>query len=208
MGDAIMHRVCYRPVIDDGDRIELWDDERIVHSETDENGCLELWTVTPIDDSPRRAKSDEQLSEELATWRDDHEIKADGGTETIDKSQTVREAAQPVVTALQGCKRSDHCNRLAAFIEDRLARPQLDYEDLMYPCRCHRDDGLVLRVEDETQTNYVEYGAGDLFYWMTDDDRTMQSAIDVGKLWRAFRVYHIDVEPVVIEDTPFGEDSA
>ena len=159
---------------------------------------------------------------------DDKEIKADGGVDrfgwsderwerevrekkrrgqdSLDKSQTVREAAQLLVTTLRACRRSDHCHRLAAFIEDRLARPQLDYEDLMYPCRCHRDDGLILRVEDETQTNWLQYGAGDLFYWMTDDERTMQSAIDMDKLWRAFRVYQIDVTPVLDDDTPFRED--
>jgi hypothetical protein len=139
---------------------------------------------------------------------EDQEVKADGGTETIDESQTVREAAQPLVTTLRGCRRSDHCHRLAEVATGDATVDSLDYEDLFFPLRCHRDDGLVLRVEGPSGQNWLQYGAGDLFYWMTDDERTMESAVDPFELWDAISPGSVEVEPVLVEDTPFGEDSA
>jgi hypothetical protein len=139
---------------------------------------------------------------------EDEEIKADGGTETIDESQTVREAVHPLVTMLRACRRSDHCHRLAEVAEGAAPVDSLDYEDLFFPLRCHRGDGLVLRVEGPSGQNWLQYGAGDLFYWMTDDERSLLSAIETNNLWRAFHVYQIDVEPVLIENTPYGDEQS
>jgi ribosomal protein L37E len=132
--------------------------------------------------------------------------RTDGGTETIDESQTVREAAQPLATTLRGCRRSDHCHRLAEVVTGAATVDALDYEDLFYPLRCHRDDGLVLRVEGPSGQNWLQYGSGDLFYWMTDDERTIVSAVDPFELWDAISPGSVEVEPVLVEDTPFGED--
>lgn len=134
------------------------------------------------------------------------ERRADGGTETIDESQTVREAAQPLVTMLRGCKWTSRCNRLAEVAAGDATVDALDYEDLFYPMRCHRDDGLVLYVDAGAMDNWLQYGAGDLFYWMTDDERTMESAVDPFDLWDAISPGSVEVEPVLVEDTPFGED--
>jgi hypothetical protein len=159
---------------------------------------------------------------------EDQEVKADGGTERfgylderwerevrekkkrgqdgLDESQTVREAAQPLVTSLRGCRRSDHCHRLAEVVTGAATVDSLDYEDLFYPLRCHRDDGLVLRVELTGSTRWMQYGAGDLFYWLSDADRSLASAIETNNLWEALQSGMIEVEPVLVEDTPFGED--
>lgn len=137
---------------------------------------------------------------------EDEEIKADGGTERIDESQTVRDAVQPLLTTLRGCRRSDHCHRLAEVVTGAARADSLDYEDLFHPLRCHREDGLVLRVEGPSGQNWLQYGSGDLFYWMTDDERTMESAVDPFELWDAIEPGSVEIQPVMIEDTPFGED--
>jgi hypothetical protein len=137
---------------------------------------------------------------------EDQEIKADGGTETIDESQTVREAVQPLVTTLRGCRRSDHCHRLAEVVTGAATVDSLGFEDLFYPMRCHHDDGLVLRVEGPSGQNWLQYGSGDLFYWMTDDERTMESAVDPFELWDAISPGSVEVDPVLVENTPYGED--
>lgn len=136
----------------------------------------------------------------------DPEYRADGGTETIDESQTVRDAVQPLLTTLRGCRRSDHCHRLAEVVTGAATVDSLGYEDLFHPLRCHREDGLVLRVEGPSGQNWLQYGSGDLFYWMTDDERTMESAVDPFELWDAIEPGSVEVEPVLVEDTPFGED--
>jgi len=137
---------------------------------------------------------------------EDDDVETDGGTETIDESQTVRDAAQPLVTTLRGCRRSDHCHRLAEVVTGAATVDSLDYEDLLYPLRCHRDDGLVLRVELTGSTRWMQYGAGDLFYWLSDADRSLASAIETNNLWEALQSGMIEVEPVLIENTSFGED--
>lgn len=159
---------------------------------------------------------------------EDEEIKADGGTDwfgysderwerevrekkrrghdSLDESQTVREAAQPLVTTLRGCRRSDHCHRLAEVVTGAATVDSLDYEDLFYPMRCHRDDGLVLRVEGPSGQNWLQYGSGDLFYWMTDDERTLESSVDPFELWDAISPNSVEVEPVLVENTPYGDD--
>lgn len=136
----------------------------------------------------------------------DPERRADGGTEGIDKSQTVREAAQPAVTTLQVCRRSDHCHRLAEVVTRAAPVDSLDYEDLFYPMRCHRDDGLVLRVEGDARQSWIEYGPGDLFFWMGEGDRSLENAVEPNNLWEALQAGMIDVQPVMIEDTPHGDD--
>lgn len=132
--------------------------------------------------------------------------RTDDGTEGIDRSQTVREAAQPVATMLRGCRRSDHCHRLAEAVIGAVRADQLGREDLLYPLRCHRDDGLVLRIEGGAQVNWMQYGAGDLFYWLTEDDRTLSNAIETNNLWEALQAHMIEVDPVLIGDTPHGDE--
>jgi hypothetical protein len=124
----------------------------------------------------------------------------------IDESQTVREAAQPVVTMLQDCGRSDHCNRLAEVMSGPETAESINREDLLYPMRCHRDDGLVLRVEADARVNWMQYGVGDLFYWLMEDERTLSTAVETINLWEALQAGMIDVQPVLIEDTPYGDD--
>jgi hypothetical protein len=124
----------------------------------------------------------------------------------IDESQTVREAAQPVVTMLRECDRSDHCHRLAEYAAGNATIQDINREDLLYPFRCHRDDGLVLRVEGPAQQNWVQYGPGDLFYWLTEDNRTLKNAIETKDMWYAAQGRVIDVQPRFIEDTPYGDD--
>jgi len=124
----------------------------------------------------------------------------------IDESQTVREAVQPVVTMLRGCDRSDHCHRLADVVRG-IAQPQdINREDLFYPFRCHRDDGLVLHVKGDARQNWIEYGPGDQFHWITQDNRNLSNAINTNNLWEALQAGMIDVQPRFIEDTPYGDD--
>jgi len=124
----------------------------------------------------------------------------------IDESQTVREAAQPVVTMLRGCDRSDHCHRLAEVMTGGATWENIDPEDLFYPFRCHRDSGLVLHVKGDAQQNWIEYGPGDMFFWINQNDRNLSSAINTGNLWHALQADVIDVHPVMIEDTPYRDD--
>ena len=124
----------------------------------------------------------------------------------IDESQTVREAAQPVVSMLRECDRSDHCRRLAGFTAGRITVQGINREDLFYPFRCHRDSGLVLHVEGDAQQNWIEYGPGDMFFWINQNDRNLSSAINTNNLWEALQAGMIDVQPVMIQDTPYGDD--
>jgi len=124
----------------------------------------------------------------------------------IDESQTVREAAQPVGMILEVCEQSDHCNRLAEVMSGPETAESINREDLLYPMRCHRDDGLVLRVEGTDRVNWMQYGVGDFFYWLTEDDRSLSTAIETSNLWEALQAGMIDVQPVMIEDTPYGDD--
>ena len=124
----------------------------------------------------------------------------------IDESQTVREAAQPVVTMLRECGRSDHCNRLAEVVRGDATWQHIDPEDLFYPFRCHRDSGLVLHVEGSAQQNWIEYGPGDQFHWISEDNPNLSNAINTNNLWHALQEGVIDVQPRFIEDTPYGDD--
>jgi hypothetical protein len=163
--------------------------------------------VRPADDNDLETDGGtERFGYSDERWEREVREKKRRGQDSLDKSQTVREAAQPLVTSLRGCRRSDHCHRLADVVRGIAAVEHLDYEDLFFPLRCHRDDGLVLRVEGPSGQNWMQYGAGDLFYWMTDDERTIVSAVDPFELWDAISPGSVEVEPVLVEDTPYGED--
>ena len=41
---------------------------------------------------------------------------------------------------------------------------------------------------------------------MTDDERTMDSAVDPFELWDAISPGSVEVEPVLVENTPFAEE--
>jgi len=113
--------------------------------------------------------------------------------------------AETVADILDRCSSSAECDILQEYMTGQFPRSSLGYEDLFYPLRCHADDGLVLEVDVPGPSWYIEYGAGDLFYQLSDDKRTLETAVDPFPLWDQFKAGNIDLTPVLRKDTPFGE---
>lgn len=114
--------------------------------------------------------------------------------------------AETALEVLSQCSNTGECLALRDYVTGHLPRSDLGYEDLFYPARCHSGDGLVLQVDVPGPNGYIEYGPGDLFYQLSDDERTIETAVDPFSLWNRFKAHEVDITPVLREDTPFGAD--
>ena len=130
----------------------------------------------------------------------------DGGTETIDEAQTVREAAQPDETVADRLRQARHCWPLLKAVTGRKDPEELTYEDWVRPMKltggkvCLRVDATgkhVTYVRRNSAGMLVEFPESPLA-----DDHEQEISPRQFKDW----IEQFDIKPVLVEDTPYGED--
>jgi len=104
------------------------------------------------------------------------------------------------VDVLDGCE-NEHCQRLLNYVHDPgVTIDALDYEDVFWPLRHHRQDGLTVRLSKAgVVVLELQYGAGDFIYHADDDTRTIETALKPFVLWEIMQEGILAVEVTVIE---------
>jgi len=159
---------------------------------------------------------------------EDEEIKADGGTERVghsderwerevrekkergqgglDESQTVADAAQPDETVADRLRQARDCWPLLKALTGRKDPEELTYEDWVRPLKLTGGKVCLKVYHDTDNPGYVPCwlrrrsdGMIDVAGEAADDDplppKTVKTMLRL-----------LEVEPVLVEDTPFGED--
>jgi len=103
--------------------------------------------------------------------------------------------SDPMADLLGSCEER-RCQRLVQVcLDPGIPDKRLDYEDLFYPARCHRQEELVLVVETAAGGWAIEYGSGDFFYEVGDETRTFSTAVDPRPIYQAVQEGRARVRP-------------